>query len=349
LFTQGEGFFITFMDKEKSMQLYHSKITGSGHYYPPKIVTNKELIEKVDTTEKWIVQRTGILERRIADKETEYPSGMAEHAARMAIKDAGIDKEDIDLIIFSVTMPDQFFPNTSSTLQGKLKIESNCACMDLNAACTGWLYAMVLSNSLIQTGVYKNILIVGAEMSSNFNNWEDRNTCVLFGDGSGAVVLSRSDDENSTIIASHLTCDGSKIDALALPKGGAKFPITHEILDNKEQFVTMDGKVVFKNAVKTMAQNSVIALEKAGISKDEVNWFIPHQANLRIIETTAGLLDFPMEKVITTVEKYANTSSASIPATLSEAAKEGKIKRGDLILMAAFGSGLTSGAILLRY
>ncbi len=332
------------------MQLYNSKILGSGHYYPPKVMSNDDIAEIVDTSDEWIVQRTGIKNRRIADPKEDYPSNMSVKAAKMAIQDAGIDKEDIDLIIVSNTMADQFFPNTSSVVQHKLGIESKCGCLDVNAACTGWIYGLTIANSFITTGLYKNILLIGVEMSSNFNNWEDRNTCVLFGDGAGATVISRSEaNDEAKVFSSCLTCDGSKHEALGIFKGGAKFPITHEILNNKEQYVFMDGQIVFKNAVKTMAQNSAKVLEDAKISKEDVDWFIPHQANLRIIETTASLLDFPMEKVICTVQDYANTSSASIPATLSEASKAGQIKRGDLILMAAFGSGLTSGAILLRY
>jgi 3-oxoacyl-[acyl-carrier-protein] synthase-3 len=332
------------------MKLYNTKISGSGHYYPPKIMTNNDLAELVDTSDEWIVQRTGIKERRIADPKEDYPSNMSVKAAKMAIADAGIDKNDIDLILVSNTMADHFFPNTSSVVQFKLGIDNNCPCMDLNAACTGWIYGLTVADMFIKLGTYKNILLIGVEMPSNFNNWEDRNSCVLFGDGAGATIISRAEqEEESQVFTSHLTTDGTKWEALGIFNGAAKQPITHEILDNREQFVTMDGQIVFKNAVKTMSKNSAIVLEKAGVTKEEVDWFIPHQANLRIIETTAGLLKYPMDKVITTVQNYANTSSASIPATISEATKAGTIKRGDMILLAAFGSGLTSGALLLKY
>lgn len=222
--------------------------------------------------------------------------------------------------------------------------------MDINAACTGWIYGVQVANALIQTGVHKNILVVGTEMTSSFNNWEDRSTCILFGDGSGAVVLSRSEGgEGSEVIDSVLGCDGTKSESLILKNGGAKSPITHEILDNKEQYVTMDGQIVFKNAVKTMASHCATLLKRNNLTVDDIDWFIPHQANLRIIETTAGLLKYPMDKVIVNVDKYANTSSASIPSALHEALQDGRVKRGQTLLMAAFGAGLTSGAALIKF
>jgi 3-oxoacyl-[acyl-carrier-protein] synthase-3 len=332
------------------MEFFKSKITGTGKYHPSKVMTNEDMSKIVDTNDEWIVQRTGIKERRIADAKTEYPSGMAEFASRDAIKNAGLTPDDIDMIIFSVTLPDYLFPNTAGQLQEKLGITNQCACMDINAACTGWVYGLQVADSLIKTGVYKNVLVVGTEMTSSFNNWEDRASCILFGDGSGATVLSRNVDSDSCeIIDSILSCDGTKSQSLILKKGGAKSPISHEVLDNKEQFVSMDGQVVFKNAVKTMSRHCATLLERNNISKEEVDWFIPHQANLRIIETTAKLLDYPMEKVIVNVDKYANTSSASIPAALHEAFTDGRIKRGQTLLFAAFGAGLTSGAVLIKF
>jgi len=332
------------------MELFKSKITGTGKYHPTKVMTNEDMSKIVDTNDEWIVQRTGIKERRIADVETEYPSGMAEFASRDAIKNAGLTPDDIDMIIFSVTLPDYLFPNTAGQLQEKLGITNQCACMDINAACTGWVYGLQVADSLIKTGTYKNVLVVGTEMTSSFNNWEDRASCILFGDGSGATVLSRNEDgDGCEIIDSILSCDGTKSQSLILKKGGAKSPISHEVLDKKEQFVSMDGQVVFKNAVKTMSRHCATLLERNNISKEEVDWFIPHQANLRIIETTAKLLDYPMEKVIVNVDKYANTSSASIPAALHEAFVDGRVKRGQTLLFAAFGAGLTSGAVLIKF
>lgn len=333
------------------MQLYKTKITGTGKYHPSKIMTNDDISKIVETSDEWITQRTGIKERRIADIEKEeYPSGMAEHASRQAIKNAGLEPNDIDLILFSVTLPDMLLPNTASQLQARLGITTQCACLDINAACTGWVYGLQMANSLIQTGVYKNILLVGTEMTSGFNNWEDRSTCVLFGDGSGVTVLSRAEaDSESFVLDSIMGSDSSKRMALALPKGGSMARITQEVLDNKEQFVTMDGQVVFKAAVKTMAQHCATLLERNSLSLDDIDWFIPHQANLRIIETVGKLLSFPMERVIVNVEKYANTSSATIPTAMHEAIEDGRIKRGQKIMFAAFGAGLTSGAAIIQF
>jgi 3-oxoacyl-[acyl-carrier-protein] synthase-3 len=314
-------------------------------------MTNEDISKIVETSDEWIMKRTGIKERRIADlTKNEYPSGMAFHAAKEAIKNAELEPNDIELILFSVTLPDTLFPNTASHLQNLLGITNQCACLDINAACSGWAYGMTLANSLIQTGTYKNILLVGCEMTSSFNNWEDRSTCVLFGDGAGATVLSRAGvNDESKVISSILSSDSSKRDSLILKKGGSQAPITHEILEAKEQYVTMDGQTVFKSAVKTMSSHCATLLEQNNLSLDDINWFIPHQANLRIIETTAQLLKFPLERVIINVEKYANTSSASIPAAMHEAICDGRIKRGDNIIMAAFGAGLTSAAVLIKY
>lgn len=329
--------------------MFETKILGTGSYHPDKIITNADIAKRVDTNDEWIVQRTGIKERRMGlIEKDEFPSGMAERAARKAIEASGIDPEEIDLILFSVTFPDMMFPNTASILQNRLGLKNKCGCLDINAACSGWLYGLSLANSMIQTGQHKKILLVGCEMGTSFNNWDDRNTCILFGDGCGAVILGASDDD-SKIYGSVLGADGTKNEALIIPNGGAKSPITHEILDKKEQFCTMDGQTVFKAAVKTMVKHAGQLIEESPLGMDEVNWFIPHQANLRIIEAVAKMARYPMEQVITTVDKYANTSSASIPAALDEAIRGGKIKRGDNILMTAFGAGLTSAGALIKY
>ncbi len=330
--------------------MFATKITGTGKFHPEKVMTNDDLSKMVDTSDEWIMQRTGIKERRIANPETEYPSGMAFYAAQDAIKNAGLEPNDISLIIFSVTLPDYLFPNTASQLQTKLGISNECACMDINAACTGWVYGLQMADALIKTGVHKHVLVVGTEMTSAFNNWEDRSSCVLFGDGAGATVLSQNEDnDGAQFIDSILSCDGTKSGSLILKKGGSKSPITHEVLDNKEQFVSMEGQIVFKNAVKTMSRHCATLLKRNNLTTEDIDWFVPHQANLRIIETTAKLLEYPMDKVICNVEKYANTSSASIPAAVHEAFTDGRIKRGQTVLFAAFGAGLTSGAVLLKF
>lgn len=334
------------------MKLWSTKILGTGSFVPEKIVTNDDIAKRVDTNHQWIVERTGIHNRRIADPaKGETPSGMAKIAAEKAINAANLTPNDIDLILFSVTLPDQFFPNTACLLQDKLGITNNCPCLDINAACTGWIYGLSMANALIQTGVYKNILLVGAEMTSAFNSWEDRNTCILFGDGCGAVVLGRAGEtEESQIFSSVLGADSSKKDHLKLEAGGSAKRVTYEVLErNEANLIQMNGQEVFKAAVKTMASHCEKVIKDAGKSMDDVNWFVPHQANLRIIEAVGNRFNFPQEKVITNVDQYANTSSASIPIALDEAIRAGKIKRGDNILMAAFGAGLTSGALFLKY
>ncbi len=332
------------------MSLYRTKIIGTGKYHPERIMTNHDFAKIMDTNDQWIFERTGIKERRFARKD-ESNCDMAHKAALMAIEEAGIEANDIDLILYQVTLPDYYFPNSASRLQAQLEITNNCACLDINAACSGYLYGFAMADSFIKTGTYKNILLIGAEKTSNFNSFIDRSTSVLFGDAAGATILTRSNkDESSEVLGTILGSDSSKKDSLAMPNGAGNNPVTHEMLDkNEDKYVFMNGQVVFKSAVKTMAQYSMQLLEGSKINLDSLDWFIPHQANLRIIEAVAHMLKCPMEKVMVNVEKYANTSSASIPVTLNEAVTAGKIKRGDTILMTAFGAGLTSAGILIRY
>jgi 3-oxoacyl-[acyl-carrier-protein] synthase-3 len=330
---------------------FNTKILGTGSFLPDKILTNDDIAKRVDTNHQWIVERTGIHERRIADpSKDETPSGMAAKAARKALEAANLTPNDIDCILFSATIPDMFFPNSACHLQEKLGITNMCPALDVNAACTGWLYLLPMADAMIKTGLYKHILVVGSEMTSSFNNWDDRNTCILFGDGCGVAILGRaSENEDSQIYSSVLAADSTKKDHLALPAGGAIRRITHEVLDKGENWVTMNGQEVFKAAVKTMASLAERVIHESGKQMSDVDWFIPHQANLRIIEAVGQRFNFPPEKVIINVDKYANTSSATIPIALDEAIRAGKIKRGDNILMAAFGAGLTAGAIYLKY
>ncbi|MCB9091693.1 MAG: ketoacyl-ACP synthase III [Halobacteriovoraceae bacterium] len=331
--------------------MYKTKILATGHCVPNKILTNDDLSKMVDTSDQWITERTGIKERRIADlSKGEYPSTMAAAAAKEAFSKCNLEPNDIDLILFSVTIPDMFTPNTASWVQKHLGITNNCACLDINAACSGYLYGLTVADAFIKAGNFKNILLFGCELTSRFNNWEDRSTCVLFGDGCGVSILTRAEEnEASEVLGTVLGCDSSKGEALILRAGGAVKPITHEVLENREQFISMDGQVVFKSAVKTMTSQCAQLLEQTGLTKDDVTWFIPHQANLRIIEAVAHRFEFPKEKTIINVQKYANTSSASIPIGMNEALNDGKINRGDLVLLTAFGGGLTSGTVLLRY
>lgn len=333
------------------MKMFRTKILGTGSFVPDKVLTNEDIAKRVDTNHQWIVERTGIHTRRIADpSKGEVPSGMAKEAALRALEMANLTPNDIDLILFSVTIPDMFFPNTASVLQEKLGMTNNCACLDINAACSGWIYGYPMADAMIKTGVYKHIMLVGCEMTSGFNNWDDRNTCILFGDGCGVTILGRSgENEESHVYSSVLSSDSTKKDHLILPAGGSAKKVTQEVLDKNEQWVTMNGMEVFKAAVKTMASHCEKLLQENNVTIDQIKWFVPHQANLRIIEATANRINFPMEKVAINVDKYANTSSASIPIALDELAREGKIERGDIILMAAFGAGLTSGAVLIKY
>jgi len=333
------------------MKLFSTKILGTGSYLPEKILTNFDIAKRVDTNHEWIMERTGISERRLSDlSKDECPSGMAKVAALKALEAANLTPNDIDLILFSCTMPDQPFPNAACVLQHKLGITNNCGAIDLNAACTGWMYTLPMADALIKTGVYKHILVVGSEMTSAFNNWDDRNTCILFGDGCGVAILGRaSENEESEILSTTLYADSTKKDHLSLLAGGANLKITPEILEKGENWIQMNGQEIFKSAVKTMTTLSEKVIHDAGLTMNDINWFIPHQANLRIIEAVGNRLNFPADKTIVNVEKYANTSSATVPIALDEAIRSGKIKRGEIVLLAAFGAGLTAGAVLLKY
>ncbi len=330
---------------------FRTKILGTGSFLPDKIVTNEDLSKRIETSHQWIVERTGIHQRRVSDlSKDESPSGMAKRAALNALEAANLTPNDIDMILFSTTLPNQAMPNTASVLQEKLGITNHCAALDVNAACSGWVYLVPMADALIKTGLYKHILVVGSEMLSSFNNWDDRNTCILFGDGCGVAILGRSsENEDCEIYSSVLTSDSTKKDHLTLMAGGACKRITHDILEKNEQWMTMNGQEVFKAAVKTMASHAERVTRDAGLKMEDINWFIPHQANLRIIEAVGNRFNIPSEKVIVNVDKYANTSSASVPVALDEAIRDGRIKRGDTLLLAAFGAGLTAGAVCLKY
>lgn len=333
------------------MKQFNTKILGTGSYMPDKILTNYDIAKRVDTSHEWIVERTGIHERRIADlTKDENPSGMAARAAMKALEAANLTPNDIDCILLSSTLADQPMPNAASMLQFKLGITNNCPALDVNAACSGWMYLVPMADAMIKTGMYKHVLVVGSEMLSAFNNWDDRNTCILFGDGCGVAILGRAaENEDSKIYSTVLSSDSSKKDHLTLWAGGSNKKITHEILNNNEQWMTMNGQEIFKAAVKTMASHAEKVVKDAELTLNDVDWFIPHQANLRIIEAVGNRFNFPPEKVIINVDKYANTSSATVPVALDESIRAGKIKRGDNVLLAAFGAGLTAGAVFLKY
>ena len=305
-----------------------SKIIGTGGYLPKKIVTNKDLESTVDTTDEWIVERTGIKQRHIAE-ENETTSSMAVQASIDALSSANIQPEDIDLIIVATTTPDQIFPSTACIVQNKLKIKAPA--FDIQAACTGFVYAVSIADNYIKAGLNKNILVIGAEKYSNLLDWNDRSTCVLFGDGAGAVILSAQSEPG--IISTHIHADGKYNDLLSV----------------ENNHIKMKGNEVFKVAVNTLSKLVDETLSINNMTKSDIDWLVPHQANLRIIKAAAKKLSMSLDQVVITVDKHANTSAASIPLALNEAVKDGRIKRDQVILLEAFGSGFTWGSVLLRY
>jgi len=320
-------------------------IIGVGEYLPKKILTNRDLEKMVDTSDDWIITRTGIKQRRLAAKD-EATSDLAVKAARQAIKDAGLRQEDIDLIIVATITPDMPFPSVACLLQKDLGIK-DAACLDISAACAGFVYAVSTAQQFIATGAYKNALVVGAEVLSSLTNWKDRNTCVLFGDGAGAAVLSAV--KSGGILATYLGSDGTKSDLLMIPGGGSRRPPTHKTIDQGLHYLKMQGNELFKQAVKIMAEAAQVALSKAGLECKDIDLVIPHQANLRIIMAVARKLGLAKEKVYLNIEKYGNMSSASTATALCEAVKEGKIKKGDIVLLVAFGAGLVWGASVIKW
>jgi 3-oxoacyl-[acyl-carrier-protein] synthase III len=333
------------------MNLHRSRIKGTGIYLPKNEVTNFDLEKTLDTNDQWIYERTGIKARRICSTEGgEWPSDMAYHATLQALETAGMKPDDIDMIMFASVTPDFKLPNTATVLQTKLGMKNNCACIDLAAACSGFVYGVNMAHGLIKTGAMKNILVVGSEMLSRELNWKDRSICILFGDGCGVAIVGRSDeDQDSDILGSCLTADGTGAEFFDQPIGGSVYPIEAHHIAEGSHFMQMKGKEMFKVATRTLAQNARTVIEQAGLTLDDVDWLVPHQANVRIIETTGKLLGIPPEKVIINIEKYGNTSAATVPIAFHEAVSDGRIKRGDLVLFDAFGAGLTAGATLLRY
>ncbi len=323
-------------------------IKGTGSYAPEKVLTNDDIAKFVDTSDEWIFERSGIRRRHIA-AENETTSDMALHASRAALESAGVSASEIDLVIVTTVNPDMLFPSTACLLQAKLGIRNNIPCFDLEAACSGFVYGVEVATRMMLSGYYKNALVVSSEKLSTIMNWEDRSTCVLFGDGAGAVVLGSSDKEGVGILDTVLGADGSDTAMLRMPAGGSMMPATAETVANKLHCIQMDGKTVFKHAVKIMREKALEVLDHCGITADQISLLIPHQANARIIESVAKRLNIPADKVYINVENYANTSSASIPIALDEAVREGKIKAGDYVLFVAFGAGLTWGATLVKW
>ncbi|MGO4185635.1 beta-ketoacyl-ACP synthase III [Paenibacillus sp. TAF43_2] len=326
------------------MDLHPVGIIGTGKYVPERILSNKELEAMVETNDEWIVTRTGIKERRLASAE-EATSDLALHASREAIAAAGLTAEDIDLIIVATITPDMFFPSTACLLQDKLGAKQ-AAAFDLSAACSGFIYGLATGTSMIASGMYKNVLVVGAETLSRITDYTDRNTCILFGDGAGAVVLGPV-EEGRGFQSFVLGADGSGGDLLKVHGGGSRVPASEESIQSKQHFIHMAGNDVFKFAVRIMGSVAEEALQKAGLNKEDIDLLIPHQANIRIIQSALNRLSLSEDKAMINLDKYGNMSSASIPVALAEAVEQGRVSEGDRLVLVGFGGGLTWGASVL--
>jgi 3-oxoacyl-[acyl-carrier-protein] synthase-3 len=324
-----------------------SVILGTGSELPNKIITNEDLENLIETTDEWITVRTGIKQRRVLE-EGKGNADMAYHAALRALEDAGLEAKDLDAIVMGTVTPDYTFPSSACVLEGMLGARKAFS-FDVNAACSGFLNALAVSDSFIRTGLIRNALVVGSDALSRLLNWEDRTTCVLFGDGAGAVVLGSSENGSKGILSTRLRTDGSHVKMLYVPAGGSRNPTNPETVQNNEHTITMNGKEVFKVAVRSMEEISRQVLKEAGVTIDEVALVIPHQANRRIIEALAERLHVPLEKVMINLDKYGNTSAASVPVALDEARRTGRIQSGDVVLLNAFGAGFAWGAAVVRF
>lgn len=323
-----------------------ASIVSTGAYLPSRVLTNAELEKMVDTTDEWILSRTGIRERRIA-AEGEYTSDMASKAAQQAMELGGISPQEIDLIIVATCTGDTVFPSTACYVQSKIGA-TRAAAFDVQAACAGFLYGFVTAASFITAGTYNTVLVIGAEKLSSIVNWKDRNTCVLFGDGAGAVILQHRPGARG-LLSSDMGADGGQTSILSVPAGGCRIPLTHDNLDSRLQYLQMSGKEVFKYAVTAMNRSAGESLEKAGVKPEQVRWFIPHQANQRIVDAVAQRMNVGLEHFVINLDRYGNTSAACMPIALHETNMAGKFNRGDLILMVSFGGGLTWASTVLEW
>lgn len=326
-------------------EMYRAAIQGLGAYLPEKVVTNFDLEKVVETSDEWIRTRTGICERRVA-RPDQAASDLAFPAAREALQNAGLTPQDLDLIVVATASPDMLFPTTACYLQSKLG--ATCGAFDLAAACSGFPYALAVAEGFVKSGLYKNVLVVGAEAITKFINWKDRSTCVLFGDGAGAAVISRSTDGHG-ILASYLGADGSQSGILQIPAGGSIHPPSEETVKNGLHYLRMAGPELFKIAVRTMEQAVREVLKREGLQVSDIGCLIPHQANNRILQAVADRLEIASEKVFINVHRYGNMSSASTVVALYEAVKSGAVKKGDYVVLVAFGGGLTWAANLIKW
>lgn len=338
------------MSQSKSIS-YASKIIGTGSAFPQNRVTNEDLSKRVDTSDEWITERTGIKERRISTPgdPNEFNSSLGFLAAKRALEMAGKRPEDIDQIIYSTCTPDTLLPSTGCWLQMKLGANRAWA-MDVNGACSGYVYGLSIADQFIRTGHTKTALVVGADVLSAFTNWDDRSSCILFADGAGAAVVERVPAESEhRILSTHLKTDGNLWDFFHIPAGGSRQEVTPDAYAQKLNKMQMKGKEIFKAAVRTLAEYAIEAVEANDLTLADVDWVIPHQANLRIIDAVAKRLDIPMKKVLVNIERYGNTSSATVATALDEAVRDGRIQSGQIVLMDVFGAGLTYGSLLLRW
>ena len=325
-----------------------ASLKSIGAYVPKNILTNQDLEKIVDTSDEWIKKRTGIEVRHIADKD-EATSDLAFKAAKLAIERAKIDKKEIDAIILATISPDYFcMPSTACLVADKLGI-TNVMAFDISAACSGFVYSLSIAKSFIESGLKKNILVIGAEKLSSITNYHDRTTCVIFGDGAGAAIISATEDRNEAIVDVMASSDGKYANLLITPGGGSKYPASEETLKKEMHFMKMAGNETFKIAVKTLTEDVIEILKRNSLTSEDIDRFIPHQANYRIIEYVRNKLDFPKERTVLTVAKYGNTSAASIPMAINDAYENGSLKYGDLMLLDTFGGGLTWGSALVKF
>jgi len=327
------------------MKARYGNITGWGHYVPERVLTNEEIAQRVDTTDEWIRSRSGIRERHIVGDD-EHTSNLATNAGRAALEKAGLPAEEVDLIIVATSSPDYLTPPVSSQVQHALGA-TRAGAFQMVVGCSGFVYALATAHQFIATGAYNNVLVIGAELISRWIDWTDRTTCVLFGDGAGAVVLEAT-DEPSGVLSFVLGSDGSGAEHLIVPGGAIAIPPSHEVIDAGLIHIKMNGREVFKFATRTMGRALQEALEKAGMTTEDIDLFIPHQANIRIIEYAAQEAGLPPEKVYINVDRYGNTSAASIPIALSEALDAGRARPGDTLALVAFGAGLTWAATIVK-
>jgi 3-oxoacyl-[acyl-carrier-protein] synthase III len=322
------------------------RIVATGRYLPERVLTNAELERMVDTTDEWIMERTGIRERRIADAQT-GAADMGAAAARVAMERAGVQPGEVDVIVVATATPDRLLPSTACDMQALLGA-TNAAAYDISAACSGFIYALSVAEGHIAAGNAEVALVVSAEKMSGIVDWNDRATCVLFGDGAGAAVLRRAEDERG-VLSNYIRSDGTLAELLWRPAGGVKVPMDIAVLDERNHLVKMAGREVFKSAVRSMAEAADQALMRAGLTGADIDLLIPHQANMRIIDATARYAGIPMEKVFVNVDRYGNMSSATVPIALDEAVEQGRLKPGDNVLMVAFGAGFTWAATVMRW